>query len=80
MPTVDKKTADNIAKYNGYFNGDDDNLLGDNPRTVQITKYTNAWGGESYGLTLEGRPNVYAQPTEYIINPTPYWNYTHATD
>lgn len=79
MATVDKSTADNLVKYNGYFNGDSDNLLGNNPRVVKITKYTNAWGGESYGLTFEGQANAYAQPTDFIISPTPYWSYLNAT-
>lgn len=79
MATVDKTTADIIAAGNGYINDYDDSLLGANPRVIIITKYTNAWGGFGYGLTFEGERNVYASPTAFIINPTPYWSYLNAT-
>lgn len=74
MGTVDKEFADNLVKHNGYYNGDSDNELGDNPRCVEITEYDNQWGGKGYGLTFEGERNVY-KPTEFVRNPKQYWKY-----
>lgn len=74
MGTVDKTFAQNIAKNNGYYNGDDDNSLGDNPRCILITEYDNAYGGVGYGLTFEGQRNVYT-PSEFVRNPRRYWSY-----
>jgi hypothetical protein len=74
MGTVDKAFAENIAKNDGYYNGDSNNDLGDNPRCVLITEYDNAYGGQGYGLTFEGQRNVYT-PSEYVRNPRRYWSY-----
>jgi len=74
MGTVDKHMADNLKMHDGYYNGDDDNSLGDNPRCVLITQYHNQWGGVSYGLTFEGQMNRYT-PSEFVRNPTVYWMY-----
>jgi len=74
MGTVDRVSAHNIASNNGYYNGDDDNSLGDNPRCVLITEYDNAYGGISYGLTFEGEQNRYVS-SEFVINPRRYWSY-----
>ena len=63
MGTVNKKIADDIiaGKYA------DDNA-------TRIVKYTNAWGGESYGVTF-GRENKgkYLTETDYIRDPKIYW-------
>lgn len=72
MGTVDKKIADNIVKHNGWYNGDSDNSMGDNPRVIEITEYDNQFGSVSYGMTTEGRKNVYT-PTEFVRNPRCYW-------
>ena len=74
MATVDKEFAENLVRHNGYYNGDDDNTLGDNPRVVEITEYDNAYGGVGYGLTFEGRPNAYT-PSEFVRNPRQFWKY-----
>jgi len=74
MSTVDKAFADNLAANAGYYNGDSDNTLGDNPRVVEITEYDNAYGGVSYGLRFEGQPNRYT-PTEFVRSPRQYWAY-----
>ena len=74
MGTVDKEFADNIIKHNGYYNGDEDNSMGDNPRCIEITEYNNAFGGVGYGVTFEGESNVYI-PSEFVINPRCYWKY-----
>lgn len=74
MGTVDKAFAENIAKNNGYYNGDDDNSLGDNPRCILITEYDNAYGGQGYKLTFEGQNNVYTS-SEFVRNPRRYWSY-----
>ena len=63
MGTVSKEIADRIIA--GEFPEDE---------ATKITKYTNAWGGESYGVTFHGMRNVYAEPSEFIINPTLYWS------
>ena len=75
MGTVSKEFADNIVKHNGYYNGDDDNELGDNPRCVEITEYDNAYGGQGYGITFEGKINVYT-PSAYVHNPRCYWKHS----
>ncbi len=73
MSTVDKTFADRIAAGNGWLDGDKDNSLGDNPRTVKIVEYDNAWGGKSYGLIFEGcDPDRYAK-SKFVRNPRVYW-------
>lgn len=74
MSTVDRAFADNLKKNDGYYNGDSDNSLGDNPRCILITEYNNAFGGVSYGLTFEGQYNKYT-PSEFVRNPRTYWEY-----
>jgi len=74
MSTVDKDFAENLKANQGYYNGDSDNSLGDNPRVVEITEYDNAYGGVCYGLTFEGQPNVYSE-TDFVRNPRPFWKY-----
>lgn len=77
MTTVDKFFANNLKKNQGYFDGDDDNTMGDNPRCVEITEYDNAYGGKGYGLTFEDKPNKYVE-SEYVMNPRQYWKYESA--
>lgn len=72
MTTVDKEFADNIAHHNGWYNGDNDNSLGDNPQVVKIVEYDNAWDGKGYGLVFAGQPNKYT-PSPYVRNPRTYW-------
>ena len=79
MTTVDKEFADNIARNKGFYNGEDDNSLGDNPRVVKIVKYKNAWGGDSYGLVYEGIRDKYVA-TEFVNNPITYWALEAQTD
>ncbi len=74
MATVDREFAENLARNQGYYNGDDDNTMGDNPRVVEITEYDNAYGGIGYGLTSEGKPNMYTE-TEWVRNPRQFWKY-----
>ncbi len=78
MGTVDKVFADNLVKHNGYYNGDENNSFGDNPRCVEITQYINMAGVAAYGLTFEGQANKY-QPSEFIRDPICYWRYKHET-
>lgn len=75
MASVDKPFAENIKSNNGYFNGDEENELGDNPRCTEITRYDNAFGGVGYGLTFEGQANVYVA-SEFVINPSCFWKYS----
>ena len=62
MATVDKSIADNIIA--GEYPEDE---------AVKIVKYTNAWGGESYGVIFKGEPLDKYSATEFVINPTTYW-------
>ena len=74
MSTVDKAFADNVAKHGGWFNGDSDNSMGDNPRVILIIEYDNAWGGKGYGLCFDdGRPNRYTA-SEFVRSPRVYWS------
>jgi hypothetical protein len=75
MSTVDKAFADNIAHHGGYFNGDADNGMGDNPRCVEIIEYDNAWGGVGYGLVFEGQRNRYIE-SEFVRAPRIYWRFS----
>lgn len=72
MGTVNKAFADNIVEHDGFYNGDKDNSLGDNPRCIEITEYDNNWGGKGYGLTMQGQRNVYT-PSPHVRNPKCYW-------
>lgn len=74
MGTVDRAFADNLKANRGYYNGDDNNDLGDNPRCVLITEYDNVFGGVGYGLTFEGQYNKYVR-SEFVKNPRIYWEY-----
>lgn len=70
MSTIDKAFADKLVAANGQLYPDDPF----EPPVTRIVKYTNAWGGEAYGITFEGQdPGKYMLPTEFISNPTVYW-------
>lgn len=44
------------------------------PAVVKIVEYTNAWGGQSYGLVFEGEnTDRYNRPTEFVRNPVTLW-------
>mgnify|MGYP001602083982 CR=1 FL=1 len=63
MPTIDKKIADDVIA--GKYPED---------RPLKIIKYTNQWGGESYGLVCSGQnPERYAA-SQFIIDPVLYWH------
>ena len=64
MATVSKEIADKIVA--GEYKSD-------KPR--KIVKYTNAWGGESYGVMFAGDPLDKYDPSPFIFNPTVYWEY-----
>ena len=61
MSTVDKSIADRIVA--GEFADD---------HPVRIVKYTNAWGGEAYGVEFKGQLGKYCE-SAYVRNPTVYW-------
>lgn len=63
MGTVSKNIAEDAM--NGKY--PEDNI-------TTIVRYTNAWGGESYGITA-GNDNraKYLIVTEYVINPKLIW-------
>lgn len=70
MSTVDKAFADKVAAANGRLYPDDPF----EPPITRVVKYTNAWGGEAYGMTFEGQDqDKYLRPTEYVISPSIYW-------
>lgn len=74
MSTVDKDFADNVIRNEGYYNGDSDNSLGDNPPCVAVILYNNAFGGQGYALIFTDRDfHKYSQPTQFIGNPRLYW-------
>lgn len=62
MATVSKEIADEIAA--GKYADDE---------PTRIVKYTNAWGGESYGVTFKGENiNRYCE-SEFVRDPQIYW-------
>lgn len=63
MGTVNKEIADAVIA--GKYAED---------RPKRIVKYTNAWDGEAYGLICAHESlNRYAA-SEFVINPTIYWD------
>ena len=62
MGTVNKDIADRVIA--GEFRED-------HPR--KIVKYTNAWGGESYGLICRGESLDRYKASDFVINPSVYW-------
>lgn len=62
MGTVSKKIADDVIA--GLY--DDD-------RPVKIVKYTDAWGGEAYGLVCAHEDPDRYRASEYVRNPSDYW-------
>lgn len=62
MGTISKKIADEViaGKY-----ADD--------MPVKIVKYTNAWGGEAYGLICVNESLRRYDASSFVINPTVYW-------
>ena len=64
MATVSKEIADKIVS--GAYPEDN---------ATRIVKYTNAWGGESYGVTFRSEPKEkYLEETGIVINPSVYWD------
>lgn len=74
MTTVDKEFADKIIAGRGFYDNDDSDELGDNPRCVKIIEYTNMWNKLSYGLVFKGERDKYVH-TDYVQNPHIYWEY-----
>jgi len=64
MATVSKELAYKLAANDGYYS--------DDPRVLRIVQYTNAWGGEAYGIEYEGQIGKYSE-SEYVIDPKLYW-------
>ena len=62
MGTISKKIADDVVA--GLYEDD---------FPVKIIKYTNAWGGEAYGLLCAHEKQDRYTASEYVINPTVYW-------
>jgi hypothetical protein len=62
MGTISRKIADDVIA--GLY--DDDH-------PVKLVKYTNAWGGESFGLICQGQPLDTYRESQFVINPTVYW-------
>ncbi len=70
MSTVNKEFADKVVAANGILYPDD----AFEPPITRLVKYTNAWGGEAYGMTFQGQDqDKYMRPTEYVQNPSIYW-------
>jgi hypothetical protein len=62
MGTVNKQIADDVIA--GEYASDS---------IVKIVKYTNAWGGEAYGLISRGQPLDAYRESGFVQNPTTYW-------
>lgn len=62
MGTINKKIADDVIA--GKYAED---------RPVKIVKYTNQWGGEAYGLILAGQNLERYAASQFVINPSVYW-------
>lgn len=62
MGTVNKDIADDIIA--GKYEED---------KAVKIVKYTNAWGGASYGVIFEGSPLDIYEASPWVIDPVIYW-------
>jgi len=72
MPTVSKQIADQIIAKDGIFGSQEE---GFDPRVIHVTVYENAFNGDlAYGLTYEGRENLYT-PSPYVRNPRTYWKF-----
>ena len=66
MASVDKSLADKIIALNGYY--------GDDERVMQVIKYKNNWGGDSYALLYKRDVEVNRyQASDYVINPEIIW-------
>lgn len=63
MGTISKAIADDVIA--GKYEDD---------HPVKIVKYQNCFnGGDSYGLICEGDPLDKYAASEFVINPTLYW-------
>lgn len=65
MATISKEIADRVIA--GEFDDDPCGLC------VKIVKFTNAWGGESYGAIFQHQRLDTYKETEYVRNPVTYW-------
>ena len=67
MATVYKELAEEIIANDGYY--------ADDPRVVQVIKYQNSFGGESWAIlyTEDVLTNRYAE-SEFIRNPETVWS------
>lgn len=62
MGTVRKQIADDIIA--GMYQDD---------MPMKIVKYRNKWGDETYGLIYAHDNQDRYEASEYVINPTVYW-------
>lgn len=62
MGTITKHIADQVIA--GAYDMD---------RPVKIVKYTDAWGGEAYGLICAHESPERYRASEYVRNPSVYW-------
>jgi hypothetical protein len=70
VSTVDKAFADKVVAAKGHLYPDDPF----EPPITRIVEYTNAWGGQAFGMTFRGQdPDKYMRPTEFVNNPRIYW-------
>jgi hypothetical protein len=67
MATISKDIADRIIA--GEFASEDG-------WPARIVKYTNAWGGEAYGVEYRHELGKYS-PSEYVRSPQVYWTHDH---
>lgn len=66
MATINEKMAREIIEADGYY--------ADDPRVMQVVKYENAFGGESWAILYEADVAVDRyQESEFVRNPVVVW-------
>lgn len=67
MATVSEEIARTIIDNDGYYS--------DDPRVMQVVKYSNAFGGESWAILYEQDVAIdrYAE-SPYVRNPKVVWS------
>jgi hypothetical protein len=67
MSTInDRAMVDQIIVNDGAY--------ADDPLIIKIVEYTNAWGGQAYGLIYNQRDWNKYDASPYVINPKTLWS------
>lgn len=74
MATLGKEQVDNIIKNDGWYDGDRDNSMGDNPRCLKIVQYNNQFDGSvAYGCVFQGEAYNRYEQSPACHNPKVIW-------